>query len=55
MLSGKVINKLNVISMKDYLSPEIEVLALVVEQAVMASSTTKDGIREDYDSFDLFE
>ena len=40
--------------MKEYLSPEIEILALVVEQAVMASSTLSDGEREDYDSIDLF-
>jgi hypothetical protein len=41
--------------MKDYLSPEIEVLALVMEQVLMVSSITNVGIREDYDSFDLFE
>ena len=40
--------------MKEYLSPEIEVLTLLVEQAMMASSTLKDGKREDYDSIDLF-
>lgn len=40
--------------MKEYLSPEIDILALVVEQAVMASSTFRDGEREDYDSIDLF-
>ena len=40
--------------MKEYLSPEIKVLTLLAEQAVMASSTLKDGQREDYDSIDLF-
>ena len=41
-------------SMKEYLSPEIEILALVVEQTMMTSSTLKDGGREDYDSIELF-
>ena len=41
--------------MKDYLSPEIEMLTLVVEQSVMAASVFEVSQREDYDSFDMFE
>jgi hypothetical protein len=41
--------------MKDYLSPGIEVLALVLEQPILSASASAEANRENYDSFDLFE
>ena len=41
--------------MRNYLPPEIQLLSLEAEQAVMASSLTNDAARDNYDSFDLFE
>lgn len=41
--------------MKDYLTPEINEIAMGMEQAIMASSLSENASREDYDSFDLFE
>jgi len=39
----------------DYLPPKINMISICIEQAIMTSSLSENAVREDYDSFDLFE